>query len=226
MKKECSYENFFRISPKISFNQNCFRTRKGYGKKDKSYYLVGLKPFMAYGVKDTDGIRTRFWKNVDRICSECYGERGGDRRKYRNEHGCYIFTWGNTPIYIGLAKGAKGFLQECFAKHKREKIKEFFSSKNILAKKKQNYLHLYLIFWNGTKAKDLTQIVDSIETYLITTAIQAGHYDDLLNTNKKKFQWGIGGFYGNEDHLKCVKGYNKKEKECLDNLKKVFKMKK
>ena len=219
--QKCAVESLFRISPKIDFQPECFTTRKINGKD--GWYITGINPSLAYGVADNKGIRKKFWNIVEEKCSNYYGERGGCRRKYRYEHGCYIYTWGNTPIYIGLAKGKKGFYQECFAKHKRDRLIKFFRYRNQSTKTKQNYLHLYLIFWNGQQNAYLEKKVYAMESYLISTAIQAGYYDDLLNVDKTNFKWGIAGFYGAPECLASVDGRNKKQSNCVNKLIKILK---
>lgn len=210
-------ESRFRISPRLDFNKNCFKTRKQ--KEKDARYIVGLKPEMNKKGK----LRDVFWAEVERKCADVYGSRSANRRAYRKEHGCYVFTWGLTPIYIGLAKGKNGFYQECFAKHKLEKMAEYFKDRNVGTQKKatQNYLHLYLIFWNGMQRKNLKSIVDEMETFLIIQTAKAGKIDNLYNISKTNFKWGIGGYHGSEVH-KDKSGWTKKQKNCLAGFEDIF----
>lgn len=49
---------------------------------------------------DPDNIRRKFWNHVENEISKVDGQRNILRRKYQNEHGCYIFTWGTIVKLI------------------------------------------------------------------------------------------------------------------------------
>ena len=103
----------FRISPALKIGQEYFDTRKIRNCKDKKcegYYLIGLKKCMMYSKKDVEGLREKFWDYVEQSISNVYGRRSKSRRPYKKEHGCYIFTWGTTPIYIGQTSAENGFM--------------------------------------------------------------------------------------------------------------------
>lgn len=233
---ESEIECFFRISPPLNISTDYFKYRKEKN-KDNCYYITGLNEALDPNKTSDKELRDAFWDYVDRELTRAYGERGTNRRKYRNEQGCYIFTWGTTPIYIGMAGGKNGFSQECFAKHKRDLLRFFFSDKNWNKKTYKNHLHLYLIFWNGRPNKILNgrkmvkgkavydkkgSLIYTMETYLIIRAIQEGFLDNLLNTDKTNFAWCIKGFFGSIEGAKKSSKWPDHQEECLKNLKKVF----
>ncbi|MCQ2053931.1 MAG: hypothetical protein MJY82_01405 [Fibrobacter sp.] len=232
---ESVVESFFRISPPLNISTEYFKYRKE--KNKDNWYITELNDVLDPNKTSDIELREAFWTRVDDKLSKAYGERSANRRKYRNEQGCYIFTWGTTPIYIGMAGGRRGFFQECFAKHKRDLLKDFFCDKNWDKKTYKNHLHLYLIFWNGKTNKILNgrkmvdgkevydkkgSLIYTMETYLIIRAIQEGFLDNLLNTDKTNFAWCIKGFFGSIEGAKKSSKWPEHQEQCLKNLKKVF----
>ena len=211
----------FRISPALKIGQECFNTRKirnCKGRVCEGYYLVSLKDCMMLSKKDDEGIREKFWNYVEQSISEVYGDRSKSRRPYKKEHGCYIFTWGTTPIYIGQTSAVNGFMGECFADHKKKKIKSFLSDKNFISSKKtkNSFLNLYLIFWDGKQNANLKDIVVHMETTLIMKAIEAGFYGNLYNERKTSYKWVIEG-YNDECKRRTLSKSN-----CIEMFKNIF----
>lgn len=107
-------KGIFRISPPIKIGPDYFtHGRKKEGQKPR---LTGIKACMDAGTADSEQLRSKFWENVEKTLTDVYGQRKENRRKYQNEHGCYIFTWGTTPFYIGKTTCRNGFYGECFEK--------------------------------------------------------------------------------------------------------------
>lgn len=182
-------KGIFRISPPIKIGPDYFtHGRKKEGQKSK---LTGIKACMDAGTADSKQLRSKFWENVEKTLTDVYGQRKQNRRKYQNEHGCYIFTWGTTPFYIGQTTCKNGFYGECFEKkHKLTMLRKYISPKKVVS----TSLYLYLVFWDGKQNAQLGEIVDHMETYLITKAIDEGFYFELMNDKKTSHKWVISGF--------------------------------
>ena len=209
----------FKISPALKINCEYFKSRQRRKCPNESY-LYCLKECMQWNKNDKEGLRDKFWNYVEEAISNVYGKRSGSKRPYMYEHGCYIFTWGTTPIYIGQTTANKGFYEECFADHKYKKLKNFLSDRNnfLSSKKtKKSYLNLFLVFWDGRQDAILKDSVDHMETTLIMKAIEAGFYDDLLNEKKTSYKWIIEGY---NDDVRTKRSSAKSG--CIKAFKNVF----
>lgn len=213
-------KGMFCISPAFKIGPEYFKTRypRNHVTSEEKPNLTQVKECMDAYTADPDKLRDKFWKYIEQTLTGIYGLRNGGRRKYMNEHGCYIFTWGTTPFYIGKTVRANGFFGECFEKkHKLSMLKKYISSK----KAKNSSLNLYLIFWNGKQNAVLDDIVDHMETYLITKAIDEGFYFDLMNDKKTSHKWEIAGFRDSPENGNALPSRGPK-KDCASGLKKVF----
>ena len=102
--------------------------------------------------------------------------------------GCYIFairaSRGSKPVYIG--KAPKGFGQETFALHKRDKLNQ------ALADQKKGTPVVYFACLETSPGRTNEVAIDNAETFLIQVGRVAN--PELLNQRKAKVEtWSING---------------------------------
>ena len=191
----------FKISESFSFTEEDFTYRKGLIKKGKKSieceYISSFFPNAKL-----------FWQQAPAI---------------KSKKGCYIYTWGTKPIYIGKTCGKKGFSQECFHEEKLKKITDFIKGANCASyKQRKQYLHIYFVYLEKKKeCKSLGEYIDEMETRLILKCVDEFGKNQLINSKKIYYKWSIKGFMGNASH-RSLKGFSQEYKTKVECFKKLF----
>lgn len=154
--------------------------------------------------KSNKKTKTQYYRSVKNWTKDDWKLTGG----IENKKGCYIYFWHEKPIYVGMTVSEKGFQNECFHSHKtgnrekdgkgiltdflqKEKIRRCRTKKNAMCK---SPLTLLFIYWNGRPDANIEDVVNDMESYLITKALEKN--PKLLNSKKTTKWWSIPGFDG------------------------------
>lgn len=127
-------------------------------------------------------------KNGRMIAKENINEFWLENKEFENAIGCYVFAFragkGIKPIYIG--KATKGFKQEIFTEHKKNKYHEGFALQG------KGTPVMYFVYLEKSQGKPNNRAIDEVETYLIQSAMVAN--PEILNDRKTAVsQWSVDG---------------------------------